>query len=65
MNRIARLSWDELTDLIEGIEACGQVPADELNRISSLPEKDYHLALHAYQVAAIFARRQEACRAAA
>jgi hypothetical protein len=55
--RIARLGWDELTGLIEGIEACGQVPADELNRIASLPDDDYHLARHAYHLAAGFARR--------
>jgi hypothetical protein len=55
--RIARLGWDELTDLIAGIEACGQIPADELNRIASLPDDDYHLARHAYRLAAGFARR--------
>jgi hypothetical protein len=61
-------TWDDLELLLiltEGITACGQVPEDELKRISCLADRDYYLALHAYHLAVIFARRQEAQRAAA
>jgi hypothetical protein len=56
----ARRTWDDLDlllTLIEGIEACGQIPADELARLAALPDDDYRLALHAYHLAAVFARR--------
>jgi hypothetical protein len=58
MNKIARLTFGELADLTEGIIACGQVPAEQLARIASLPDDDYVLALQAYQFAAMFTRRQ-------
>jgi hypothetical protein len=64
----ARRTWDDLELLLtltEGIAACGQVPEDELKRVARLPDRDYYLALHANHLAAIFARRQEAQRAAA
>ena len=65
MSKIARLAWDELVKVTEGIWACGQDPRTELDRIASLGDDDYHLALHGYQLATGFARRQEAQRAAA
>ena len=56
-------AWDDLEGLLiltEGIMACGQLPALELKRLTRLDDPDFYLALHAYQLAAMLARRQEA-----